>query len=291
MAATANPLAAPGPLQDIVKPHFHQVPLPAESYIKNELGLKLDKDEQICRLALTPAGCPLGPIHCPLRHTTPSPLNFRPKDSANPRAGERLATVCKHWLRGLCKKSDACEFLHEYNLRRMPECWWYAKYGYCSAGDECLYAHPKERKIECPDYKRGFCKLGPNCPRKHVRRVACQLYLTGFCPMGPDCSRGHPKPELPKISEYAGPSISSHRELGPPPPGFGRHGEHERPFAPGGPPNQSTGMAAPIRRNLDEVVCFKCGKNGHYANHCPNRNVPGNRGGLDRSSQRRHDDD
>ena len=42
----------------------------------------------------------------------------------------------------------------------MPECWWFAKYGYCSAGDECLYAHPKERKIECPDYNRGFCQLG-----------------------------------------------------------------------------------------------------------------------------------
>jgi hypothetical protein len=119
-------------------------------------------DEQICRLALTPAGCPLGPLHCPLRHTDPSPLNFQPAKQmpTHPRDRDRLATVCKHWLRGLCKKGDACEFLHEYNLRRMPECWWFAKYGYCSAGDECLYAHPKERKIECPDYNRGFCKLG-----------------------------------------------------------------------------------------------------------------------------------
>ena len=88
--------------------------------------------------------------------------NFQPPKQlpTHPRERERLATVCKHWLRGLCKKGDACEFLHEYNLRRMPECWWYAKYGYCSAGDECLYAHPKERKAECPDYNRGFCKLG-----------------------------------------------------------------------------------------------------------------------------------
>lgn len=119
-------------------------------------------DDQICRLNLTPAGCPLGPLHCPLRHTTPSTLNFQPPKQlpTHPRDRERLATVCKHWLRGLCKKGDACEFLHEYNLRRMPECWWFAKYGYCSAGDECLYAHPKERKVECPDYKRGFCKLG-----------------------------------------------------------------------------------------------------------------------------------
>jgi cleavage and polyadenylation specificity factor subunit 4 len=41
--ATTNPLTVPGPLQDIVKPHFHQVLLPAESFIKNDLGLKLDK--------------------------------------------------------------------------------------------------------------------------------------------------------------------------------------------------------------------------------------------------------
>lgn len=121
-------------------------------------------DDQICRLALSAAGCPLGPLHCPLRHTTPSAQNFQPPKQlpTHPRERERLATVCKHWLRGLCKKGDACEFLHEYNLRRMPECWWYAKYGYCSAGDECLYAHPKERRVECPDYNRGFCKLG-NC--------------------------------------------------------------------------------------------------------------------------------
>lgn len=176
---TTNPLAGPSALRDIVHPQFHQNNFPEEIYIKNELGLKLDKgpflsfqtqthlltipeDDQICRLSLTPTGCPLGPLHCPLRHTTPSSQNFQPPKQlpTHPRERERLATVCKHWLRGLCKKGDACEFLHEYNLRRMPECWWYAKYGYCSAGDECLYAHPKERRVECPDYKRGFCKLG-----------------------------------------------------------------------------------------------------------------------------------
>ncbi len=33
-------------------------------------------------------------------------------------------------------------------------------------------------------------KIGPECPRKHVRRVACKLYLSGFCPMGSDCTHG-----------------------------------------------------------------------------------------------------
>ncbi len=177
--AAANPLGGPSILKDIINPQFHQNSFPAESYIKSELGIKLDKgtvvfslvflnststflDDQICRLFLTPAGCPLGPLHCPLRHTTPSAQNFQPPKPlpTHPRDRERVSTVCKHWLRGLCKKGDACEFLHEYNLRRMPECYWFAKYGYCSAGDECLYAHPKERKTECPDYNRGFCRLG-----------------------------------------------------------------------------------------------------------------------------------
>ncbi|CAE6423754.1 unnamed protein product [Rhizoctonia solani] len=94
---TQNPLLA-----DVVHPDFHQVNSTVELYIKNQVGLKLDTDEQICRLALTPAGCPLGPRHCPLRHTTPSPLNFGSQDGASGNSGrDRLATVCKHWLRGL----------------------------------------------------------------------------------------------------------------------------------------------------------------------------------------------
>lgn len=161
-----DPLAGPSALQDVVKPQFHQVPLSAENYIKEALGVRLDTDDQICRNALTPAGCPLGPQLCPLRHTDPSPSNFTSTaqnaaaSATNNKDRERLSTVCKHWLRGLCKKGDQCEFLHEYNLRRMSECYWLLKNGYCSAGDECLYIHPKGRRVECPDYKRGFCKLG-----------------------------------------------------------------------------------------------------------------------------------
>jgi len=285
--AVANPLVGPSYLKDIVDPQFHQNNSNVETYIKSELGIKLDKDDQICRLSLTAAGCPLGPLHCPLRHTTPSAQNFQPPKQlpTHPRERERLATVCKHWLRGLCKKGDACEFLHEYNLRRMPECWWFAKYGYCSAGDECLYAHPKERKAECPDYNRGFCKLGPTCPRKHVRRVACQMYLTGFCPSGPECSRGHPKPGIPPPKAYDPLPPPSIRDLGPPPPGYGRYADFDRGF-PGGPSTTyagpGNGLSGPLRRNLDDVLCFKCGEKGHYANHCRNRNVPGNRGGTER---------
>ncbi|KAL0072054.1 RNA-binding component of cleavage and polyadenylation factor [Marasmius tenuissimus] len=278
-------VAGPSFLRDVVNPQFHQNNFNAEAFAKGELGLKLDKghshvnspavsrshaffaDDQICRLSLTQAGCPLGPLHCPLRHTIPSNQNFQPPKQlpTHPRERERLATVCKHWLRGLCKKGDACEFLHEYNLRRMPECWWFAKYGYCSAGDECLYAHPKERKIECPDYNRGFCKLDSNEQDQHALESI-------------------PKPGLPPASAYDPPSPPSNRDLGPPPPGYGRYADFDRGFPGGanypGAPNPS-GMQP--RRNLDDVLCFKCGEKGHYANHCRNRNVPGNRGGVERT--------
>lgn len=39
------------------------------------------------------------------------------------------AVVCKHWLRGLCKKGDLCEFLHEYDMTKMPECYFFSKFG------------------------------------------------------------------------------------------------------------------------------------------------------------------
>jgi len=162
---------------------------------------------------------------------------------------------------------------------------------------------------------------GPTCPRKHVRRVACQLFLTGFCPMGPDCPRGQyvvsficarhptpshgtnsPKPNIPPPSAYDPLPPPSPRDLGPPPPGYGRYADFDH--GPGS--GIQSGGGQPPRRNLDEVMCFKvkrpfarplhlslltpnefkCGEKGHYANHCTNRNKPGNRGGIDRTTRR-----
>ena len=41
--AVANPLVGPSPLRDVINPQFHQNNFPAEAFIKNELGVKLDK--------------------------------------------------------------------------------------------------------------------------------------------------------------------------------------------------------------------------------------------------------
>jgi cleavage and polyadenylation specificity factor subunit 4 len=49
----ANLLVGPSPLRDIVNPQFHQNNFAAESYIKSQLGIKLDKGMSFSLLATT----------------------------------------------------------------------------------------------------------------------------------------------------------------------------------------------------------------------------------------------
>lgn len=114
---------------------------------------------------------------CPLRHTS----------------GDQ-SVVCKHWLRGLCKKGDSCDFLHQYDMSKMPECFFFTKFNSCT-NKECTFLHidPSAKKKNCPWYDRGFCRHGPICRLKHTKRVMCINYLVGFCPLGPKCRHVHPK--------------------------------------------------------------------------------------------------
>lgn len=66
---------------------------------------------------------------CPFRHIS----------------GEKTV-VCKHWLRGLCKKGDQCEFLHEYDMTKMPECYFYSKFG---SYDSMLSSMTVDQHPEC----------------------------------------------------------------------------------------------------------------------------------------------
>ncbi len=92
--------------------------------------------------------------------------------------------VCKHWLRSQCKKGDQCEYLHQYDMTRMPLCHFFAD-GQCTK-DDCQFLHirPEDKVVECPWYARGFCKHGPKCRKKHVRKELCGSYMAGFCPKG-----------------------------------------------------------------------------------------------------------
>ncbi|TEB18260.1 hypothetical protein C9890_0421 [Perkinsus sp. BL_2016] len=81
------------------------------------------------------------------------------------RPGGRHTVVCRHWLRDLCMKGDKCDFLHQYDLARMPECAQWSRFGKCPDND-CDFRHDTE-KMECQKYKFGFCKLGSQCRMRH----------------------------------------------------------------------------------------------------------------------------
>lgn len=77
-------------------------------------------------------------------------------------------TVCRHWLRNLCMKGNACGFLHQFDKSRMPTCRFFAKYGECKEPD-CPYKHSLEDMKDCNMYKLGFCIHGSLCRFRHVK--------------------------------------------------------------------------------------------------------------------------
>ncbi|PKI85844.1 Yth1p [Malassezia vespertilionis] len=179
-----------------------------EPFVKRELNINVDTADKMCP-RFAQGSCDRGSA-CPLRHavTKPAPPHNTTRDQSR-------RTVCKHWLRSLCKKGDQCDYLHEYDLRKMPECRFYATFGFCNSADECLYVHidPGVKRRECERYERGFCELGPRCPKKHVRQVACPYYIAGFCPNGPDCNMGHIKARIPTPESRAATPLLTHRPL------------------------------------------------------------------------------
>jgi hypothetical protein len=74
--------------------------------------------------------------------------------------------------------------------------------GNCNNPD-CLWKHvtpeDKERAAECQFYARGFCRHGPKCRNKHVKKVLCLNWLAGFCPQGPACEKAHPTIEMMQL--------------------------------------------------------------------------------------------
>ncbi|XP_062012621.1 30-kDa cleavage and polyadenylation specificity factor 30 [Rosa rugosa] len=93
----------------------------------------------------------------------------QPDPNVNPSGRKSFRqTVCRHWLRSLCMKGEACGFLHQYDKSRMPVCRFFRMYGECREQD-CVYKHTNEDIKECNMYKLGFCPNGPDCRYRHAK--------------------------------------------------------------------------------------------------------------------------
>ena len=97
----------------------------------------------------------------------------RNEEAIDPR---RWTVVCKHWLKALCQKDDKCEYLHQYDLSRMPVCSSITKGKICTLED-CVFKHTDPNMKRCPRYDLGFCIKGPQCKERHERTMKPPEYL------------------------------------------------------------------------------------------------------------------
>lgn len=145
----------------------------------------------------------------------------------------RLRTVvCRHWLRDLCMKGKACEFLHQYDLSKMPLC----RHGDRCKVKDCPFRHISEaERLECVFYSQGFCIHGPFCRYKHLRRDRADLpavadFTLGLSQMQAGKDGVQQRRPAPKPNEFYKVSLCKHFIQGDCPFGEGchfAHGEHE----------------------------------------------------------------
>ncbi|KAJ3490578.1 hypothetical protein NLI96_g1357 [Meripilus lineatus] len=242
-----NLLAGPSALRDIIRPQFHQNNFEEEKFVKHELGVKLDRGMTLlpaynydCSYAVGRRSnlpsrrfswlSPRSPSLSSKTHATFGPKFSTPEATPHPSSGARTAGYGLQTLAAWSLVLVVREVWLLFRRRRM------------------LVRAPEGKADRVPRLQQRILQA----------RVACQLYLTGFCPLGSECARGHPKAELPPPKAYEPPEPPSHRELGPPPPGYGRYADVDRgmngPMGPGA--GGSGGLPGP-RRNLEDVVCFK----------------------------------
>ncbi len=79
--------------------------------------------------------------------------------------------VCEHWLLGLCQYGRRCEWLHRYDLNKMPICKRYLWNGVCKVRN-CPQKHGDIDTGDCVFYKQGFCYFGSECKHRHLHKPA-----------------------------------------------------------------------------------------------------------------------
>jgi hypothetical protein len=131
--------------------------------------------------------------------------------------------VCTHYLEGMCALGDACEYLHQFDVDKMPPCPYGSK---CNRGPVgAVPCPPRARScgtggVSSSGIRNGLPLLfllleaslwegilasgsslpcaaripGQDCPFKHTaeeEKIECVFYRQGFCAYGPFCRFRH----------------------------------------------------------------------------------------------------
>lgn len=147
-------------------------------------------------------------------------------------------------------------------MTKMPECYFYSRFNTCHK-KECTFLHidPESKIKDCPWYDRGFCRHGPGCRHRHVRRVLCKNYLAGFCPEGKTCKHMHPRFELPAAAD-----LSKEMPKRPPVCHYCAELGHKASFCPKLPPEQREAQLKADELKYRQIALMKQ-QNPQYNHH------------------------
>ncbi|XP_008584707.1 PREDICTED: cleavage and polyadenylation specificity factor subunit 4 [Galeopterus variegatus] len=256
-------------MQEIIASVDH-IKFDLEIAVEQQLGAQplpfpgMDKSgAAVCEFFLK-AACGKGGM-CPFRHIS----------------GEKTV-VCKHWLRGLCKKGDQCEFLHEYDMTKMPECYFYSKFGKAQGTLSVCLLPAFQLQIRnpgsaCHPQLALQCFSAAHSPEVGHRGSPSSCWSCGsspalFFPVPIGSLRArvfHSKTVLcNSFQQSNNPPLQRSSSL------IQLTSQNSSPNQQRAPQvigvmqsqNSSAGNRGP--RPLEQVTCYKCGEKGHYANRC-----------------------
>jgi hypothetical protein len=88
---------------------------------------------------------------------------------------ERAICIAKEDRKKILKKNIKSKQL-TLKSKKITECTFFSKHGFCRDGDNCMYLHKEQKRLMCRDFLNGTC-INDNCQLSHIHnpvRLVCE---------------------------------------------------------------------------------------------------------------------